>query len=476
MRLSKAPLKDIDKYPVAVLGFGRAGRAVTEHLIALGNPPTVYAQAPVPEEVQATYRPHGVIFAGDFPTVFPESFLVRSPGLRPDHPAIRAALARGSILTGEADLFLALTSATVIGVTGSDGKTTTANLIAALLRAAGKRVLLGGNNGVPLLPQLSSLGPADYAVVELSSFQLMTAPAPDVAVLTNLSPNHLDWHADMQEYAAAKCHILHGARALVTNADCKQTREIGERAPLPVRFFSVEDAPSPKGAALFATVHGDMLRVQEGNDTRELAVFRDFPLPGRHNRANLAAAVLACAELVSDAQILRTAREFRGVKHRLQKIATVRGVTYINSSIDTSPTRTVAALSALDAPLVVIAGGRGKGVPFTPMTDALSTRARAVFLYGEAAGEIGALLEGRVPVFYHDRFSAAFDAAARFARAGECVLLSPGCTAFGEFRDFEERGECFCRLVEALAKERIEHIGTSRTDPCNGRANERYGL
>jgi UDP-N-acetylmuramoylalanine--D-glutamate ligase len=179
-----------------------------------------------------------------------------------------------------------------------------------------------------------------------------------------------------------------------------------------------------------------------------------FSLPGAHNRENLAAAIGAVCDLASAGEIRAAAGNFRGVPHRLQTVATVGGVRYINSSIDTSPIRTAAALSALSGKPLVIAGGRTKGLSLAPLADALAARAAAVLAYGEAAREIAALLGDRVPCTVCEKFDGAFFAAARAARAGDTVLLSPGCTAYGEFRDFEERGERFCRLVEALAKER----------------------
>lgn len=438
---------------IAVLGFGRSGRSVTDWLLANGIRPTVYSDHPVDGEVARSYADHGVCFAAPWPDVLGEDILIRSPGIRPDLPAIRRACARGATLTGEVDLFLAHCPATVIGVTGSDGKTTTANMIAALLRAAGHHVLLGGNNGGALLPHLHTLGEADFAVVELSSFQLMTAPAPDIAVLTNLTPNHLNWHTDYEEYASAKCRIYRGARRLVTNAACAATAEIGHRAAVPVSWFcNAREMPfTPKTGQDFLLSEGDIIK--ESRTGRELPAFADFPLHGAHNRENFMAAVAAVSSYVDDEAILATARDFRGVAHRLQTVATVGGVTFINSSIDTSPTRTAAALSALAAPPIVIAGGRGKGISLAPLADTLATRAKAVFLYGETAGEIKEFLKNRIPFGHFSAFRDAFFAAARAARAGDTVLLSPGCTAFDQFRDFEERGEAFCRLVEVLPKE-----------------------
>lgn len=454
MRAPVLSEKMLCSYPVAVLGFGRAGRAACDYLLSLGCRPTVYESGRIDEGVKQNYLANGVSFVGDFPEEFPESILFRSPGIRPDHPAVLRALARGAYLTGEADWFLSHTEATVIGVTGSDGKTTTTHMIEALLRAAGKRVCCGGNNGAPLLPHLSELGKEDFAVVELSSFQLMTAPAPDVAVITNLTPNHLNWHRDYEEYLAAKCRILHGAKRAVLCADCAESALLGKRAPVPVTWHTqAENLPfTPHTGEVFCTVSGDSVQVCDGKEAHTLPVFRDFSLPGAHNRQNLMAAYAAVYPYVTGATLLSVARKLQGVPHRLQHIADVDGVCYINSSIDTSPTRTAAALCAMEKPPIVIAGGRTKGIPLAALGDTLAARAKAVFLYGEAAGEIEKALAGRIPYQIFVNFADAFAAASRYARAGDTVLLSPGCTAYDQFENFEKRGECFCRLVQALAE------------------------
>ncbi len=435
---------------VAVLGFGRAGRYTVDFLLSHGCTPTVYTETALANEVRTTYEARGVRFCTPFPDCFCEDVLVRSPGIRPDLAPIRRALSKGAVLTGECDLFLANTTATVIGVTGSDGKTTTANMIAALLRAVGKNVLLGGNNGEPLLPMLDTLGAHDFAVVELSSFQLMTAPAPDVAVLTNLVPNHLNWHVDFEEYAAAKCRIAQGAARFVTNADYAATREIGAHATIPVTWFATGE--TPHGDRVL--VKGDDLVLETVKRHETVSVFRDFRLLGAHNKANFAAAVAATYPFVDTDAIRRVAQSFQGVAHRMQHVATVDGVEFINSSIDTSPSRTVAALLALGAGLHVIVGGRGKGVSVKPLCDALVAHARGVYAYGELAKEIIEGLDARVACARYERFEDAFLAAANNAAAGERVLLSPGGTAFDQFRDFEERGEVFCRLVKQWERER----------------------
>ena len=441
-------------YPVAVLGFGRAGRAVCDYLLSMNCRPTVYENGAIDEDVKRRYVANGVSFAGDFPEEFPESVLFRSPGIRPDHPSILRALARGAYLTGEADWFLSHTVATVIGVTGSDGKTTTTHLIEAILRAQGVHVCCGGNNGAPLLSHLHTLGATDFAVVELSSFQLMTAPAPDVAVITNLTPNHLNWHASYEEYLAAKCRILRGAKRAVLCADCPESALIGERVPVPVTWHTQRgDLPfTPKTDGVFLAAAGECAVVHDENGSHSLPIFREFQLPGAHNRQNLMAALAATHPFVTQEACCAAARDFRGVAHRLQHVGTVRGVRYINSSIDTSPTRTAAALGAVEPAPIVIAGGRTKGIPLDTLADTLALRAKAVFLYGEAAAQIAAHLGDRVYFQQFVSFADAFAAASRYARAGDTVLLSPGCTAYDQFANFEERGKCFARLVQALAE------------------------
>ena len=445
-------------FSVALLGFGRANRAVLAWLRERGATATVYTEAPLPSDVEASCAGLGIAFhVGAFPTVFGEQVLIRSPGIRPDISAILHSVAAGALLLSEVELLMAQLPCRCIGITGSDGKTTTANLTAALLGAAGHRVWLGGNNGKPLLPAVSQMHASDLAVLELSSFQLMTARrAPEVAVITNITPNHLNWHTDMAEYRAAKCRIFAADTRLVLNAENALTREIGQSRAENAIFFSslakgaefANDIVAGSGAVY--TSEDDII-VAERGARRAFSCLSSFRLPGVHNLENLLAAIGATAPFLDDAAPQAALRDFRGVAHRLQYVDTVRGVTYYNSSIDTSPTRTAAALAALDAHPLVIVGGRGKGISFAPLATALAAHAKAVYLYGEAAAQIAAVLDPKLPHQVFSRFADAFFAAADAADEGDTVLLSPACTAFGEFRDFEERGEVFCRLVEGLA-------------------------
>ena len=447
---------------IAVLGFGRSGRSVLRYLLSRGCVPTVYDTRGVPEHQKDIYRPNGVSFCDNFPDEFPESVLFRSPGVRQDLPCIRRAMAKGAILMGEVDLFLASTRACVIGVTGSDGKTTTSTLIAALLRAQGKRAVLVGNGGISPLPYLGTLTAADFAVVELSSFQLMTAPAPDVAVLTNLTPNHLNWHTDFEEYAMAKCRILRGCERFVTDIDCAHARTIAMRACVPVTCCTAQEVKgfTPKTGDVLARIEGDDLFFE---DTRRRydGVLRELRVLGAHNRKNLLLAYAAVRPWVGEEALLRVVREFEGVPHRIQRVGVVDGITFINSSIDTSPTRVRATLDALPASPIMLVGGRAKGIPLDPLCETIVARALRVHLFGETAEEIEKGINGRIPTSRHATLAQAFADALAQAGEGDTILLSPGCTAFDQFENFEKRGESFCRMVKELAEERRKNIGTS---------------
>ena len=435
---------------IALLGFGRSCRAVADFLASEGENANVYVNGALPRELKAHYAALGFcFFEGDFPAVFAEEVIVRSPGIRPDIAPILRAVEKGALLTDEIALFMDRTPATVVGVTGSDGKTTTANLVARLLEAAGYRVFLGGNNGTPLLPCAREMRAGDFAVLELSSFQLMTQQkTPTVAIITNITPNHLNWHVDMAEYAAAKGRICGRDTRLVVNAQNELTRQMGISHDNTV-FFARDRALLPACRAC-AYPDGDAIVLAGEGSAYRYPCLDVFSLKGAHNLENLLAALAATAPFIDATAPRRALAGFSGVAHRLQLVDTVLGVAYYNSSIDTSPSRTAAALSVFDKPPVVIVGGRGKGVSLLPLAEALIARAKAVALYGEIAGELAPLLAGKLRFVLHDRFEAAFYAAGAMAVAGDAVLLSPGATAFDQFRDFEARGEAFCRLVAGL--------------------------
>ncbi len=442
----------------AVFGFGRAGQAAAGFLLDAGAGVTVYDERGPDLAAAASCRKRGARFVtGPFPMNVGADLLVRSPGLRPDCPALLSAVAAGGRLTSETELFLANTKAPTVGVTGSDGKTTTACLTAALLRAAGRRVFLGGNNGTPLLPQAMEMRENDVAVLELSSFQLATVRrSPHTAILTNLTPNHLDWHRDMAEYVAAKQNLfLHGAGRLILPADDAAVSDMageytGERV-----WFSADPAAFSPSHRTRVFIRGGAIVAHTPAGETVFPGLAAFPLSGAHNRRDLLAALGAALPYITPDAFEKTVPTLSPVPHRMTVVGQAGGVTFIDSSIDTTPSRTAATLSALDGRRAhVLLGGRGKNVSFAPLANALAPH--AAYLFGEAAGEIEGALSGRVFSTRYAAFDAAFAAAASAAAPGEVVLLSPACTSFDTFKDYQERGAHFSALVRAFCAERNE--------------------
>ena len=451
----------------AVLGFGISNRPLVGFLLDCGATVTVCdaKEAMELEGADAFIARGASFFCGknylSVLTLERFDFVFRSPGIRPDTAEILSATEKGAVLTSEMELFLDFTPATVIGVTGSDGKTTTTTLVSLFLSEAekrtGRRVFLGGNIGTPLLPRLFEMRDGDYAVLELSSFQLMTMKrSPARAVITNLSPNHLNWHVDMDEYVAAKCNIFRNPQCerVVLNRGNETAWSLSATANTEVVPFS-SDTLSLLDCGVCRR-SGEIGFIRGGEFTPVL-LESEIRLPGVHNIENYEAAIAVTEGLVTRDEILTVARSFTGVKHRLEPVREKDGVIYYNSSIDSSPSRTIAALSALDRPPVVICGGRDKHVPFSPMADALCKTAVGIVLTGEAAGQIyDAILASpfyapeTVPILQVPDFDEAVRTASRMARSGEAVLLSPGCTSFDAFRNFEERGERFRAVVEGL--------------------------
>ncbi|CAG7652515.1 UDP-N-acetylmuramoyl-L-alanine--D-glutamate ligase [Paenibacillus allorhizosphaerae] len=361
----------------------------------------------------------------------------RTPGMRPDHPALDSARAGGSRVTSEMEEFFALCPCPIFGVTGSDGKTTTTSLIADMLANGGCTVHLGGNIGTPLLTRAGEMSPRDACAVELSSFQLMDMTrSPHVAVITNLSPNHLDWHRDMDEYIAAKRRLLDfqwAGELAVLNGDNPATAAMCGRGR--TKYFSRH------------MVRYDMI---DG-----LVPIRDIRLPGWYNVENVMAAMTAVRGIVPDEAILETVRTFVGVEHRNQWVTTVGGVHYYNNSIGSSPARTIATLHAHVGRVLLIAGGRDKKVPFDEMARLLPNHVKVLLLIGEAASQIEAAAR-RVPscppIVRCEGLAEAVVQAHKLAVQGDTVLLSPACTAYDQYSNFEERGRHFVELVGALQR------------------------
>lgn len=465
-----------------VLGYGVSNRPLVDCLMSHGAASVTVCDKRTEADMEASGDAAMLAAKGvslrcgeDYLKGIQGDVIFRSPGIRPDLPEIRAAVDAGAILSSEMELFIALTDAIVIGVTGSDGKTTTTTLISLMLKKQAEldgrgRVYLGGNIGTPLLAQVEEMTAADFAVVELSSFQLMTmTESPRVAVVTNITPNHLNWHVDMAEYIAAKANICTHApiERVVLNAGDDNTRALGADVKAGVTWFSAYDETwtrdLPRLDARDACVSEKDGVILVG-DTPALDVSR-IRLPGRHNVENYMTAIAAVSGLVTPEAIAAVADEFTGVEHRLELVREKDGVRYYNGSIDSSPTRTCAALRAmremnerLGRPdPIVICGGQDKHVPFDPLAEGLCQMAKTVVLTGEARDQImDALVRcplydpEKLPVHVIPDYRTAMRAACEMAESGDTVLLSPACTSFDAFKNFAERGKVFKSIVNAL--------------------------
>ena len=382
-----------------------------------------------------------------------QDIIFRTPGLRPDVPQLAKAVAGGSELTSEMEVFFRVCPCPMIAVTGSDGKTTTTTIIAELLKAAGRTVHVGGNIGQPLLCQADDMEPEDWAVLELSSFQLMTMDrSPHIAVVTNLAPNHLDVHKDMAEYVAAKENIFRYQRPgdiAVFNQDNDITRQQAGRAVGTVRLFSRRSEPE-EGVFL----RGEDILCRHNGQEHRIMTTADIRLPGVHNVENYMAAIAAVEGLVPDGIIRDFARTFNGVEHRIELVRTYHGVRYYNDSIASSPSRTIAGLRSFPEQVILIAGGYDKHIPFDVLGPEIVEYVKLLVLCGATAGKIRAAVE-QAPGYRPDHpeilevtpFQRAVEAARDRAQPGDVVTLSPACAAFDQFKNFMERGKTFKAIV-----------------------------
>ncbi|BAS27154.1 UDP-N-acetylmuramoyl-L-alanine--D-glutamate ligase [Limnochorda pilosa] len=457
--------RDLKQARVAVVGLGTSNRAVLRWLVAKGVRVIACDRKP-PQELEGygelARLPLELWLGPDYLVPLDRAdMLVLTPGMRKDLPEIEAARARGAVVTCEIDLFFRTCRGPVVGVTGTSGKTTTTTLIGEMLRAAGVPVVVGGNIGQPLIEVAETIPPGTWAVLELSSFQLeLQRRSPQVAVVTTLTPNHLDVHPSMEAYAAAKRRIVRFQNAsdrAVLNLDQAAVREFASATPGEVLWFSREQEVDRGG---FEAEGALWLRLSPGSRPLRLVGVDEIRLPGGHNRANLLAAATAAALCGATPEAVReVARTFTGVRHRLERVGEVHGVEYVNDSIATTPERAVAGIQAMAGrPLHLIAGGYDKHLPFEPLAGEAVRAVRHLYLLGATAGRIEEAVRREArerqtpgPVLHRvGDLDEAVDLASRLALPGDRVLLSPGCASFDQFANFEQRGDRFRALVAAL--------------------------
>ncbi|MEW6355885.1 MAG: UDP-N-acetylmuramoyl-L-alanine--D-glutamate ligase [Planctomycetota bacterium] len=455
------------KVTVMGLGLFEGGVGVTRFLVDQGAEVIVTdlkASADLKESIEKLKGlPVSLHLGGhreqDFTKV---DLVVVNPAVPKTSPYLRLAREHGVPLFAEMNIFFQLCPAPIVGITGSNGKSTTTALVHAMLSKGKRTVWLGGNIGQALLPEAHKIAEEDMVVLELSSFQLedlqQIGRSPHVAVVTNIAPNHLDRHGTMDEYIAAKKGIVVNQKNgdfAILNWDDPELRAWADKGlksrPL---FFSVEEEVEEG-----AFVRGDELILRAGK-REEVVSLRGVQIPGKHNRQNIAAAAIAArAAGAKREQIEAAAGEFKGLEHRLEFFEEINDVRFYNDSIATTPESAIAALDAIDRPIVLIAGGYDKGSPFGAFAKKIAERVKCVILIGKTAEKIGALVEEHrhsteTPSMYHETtFPEAVWCAFEEAKSGDAVLLSTGCASYDMFRNFVDRGRQFKQLVREIKRQ-----------------------
>lgn len=441
---------------ITVIGIGISNLPLIKYLVSLGANVTACDRRSA-EDLGENYtelEKLGVKFnLGDgYLNNLSGDMIFKTPGMRYDVPELLKAKENGSIVTSEMEVFFEVCPSHIIAVTGSDGKTTTTTLIHKMMTDAGYKTWLGGNIGNPLLTDTEKMKENDWVILELSSFQLHTMrKSPEIAVITNISPNHLDMHKDYKEYIDAKKNIMlyqNEGDTLIVSADNQVTADIGKSANGAVKYFSRNG---------MADVYLDGNIIKRG--IVEILNIKDIKIPGMHNVENYMAAIAAVSGLVSKDVIVNVAKTFGGVEHRIELVRTLDGVKYYNSSIDSSPNRTINTLRVFPNKVIMIAGGKDKGIPYDEIGPALAEHVKVLILIGATSDKIQEALDAEInktgngkdiEVIRATSYEDAVNTARSKAHDGDVVLLSPASTSFDMFRNFEERGNLFKKIVNEL--------------------------
>ena len=446
---------------VGMVGLGVTNNGIAKMLAAKGIHVTIHDRQERAElgDICREMEEAGVslVLGHDYLRRLEEDIIFRAPGVPFDLPELVAARKEGRVITSDLEMFFDLCPCPIIGVTGSDGKTTTTTLIAEMLRAEGKTVHLGGNIGKALFPEIETVSPEDYAVVELSSFQLISLRrSPDIAVVTNVSPNHLDIHGTMKAYVAAKRNILLHQNAFgkaVLNADNDLARKYAPDVRGSVCTFS-RQVNVYRGA--WEDQYGTLWYSENGSQTRLMRA-EEIRIPGAHNVQNYLAAITAVWGLVSLDTIRKVAHEFAGVEHRIEFVRELDGVRWYNDSIATSPSRTIAGLLSFDQRIIVIAGGYDKKIPYAPLAPVLLDKVKILILTGATGPKIEAAVteipgweKSGLRILHAADLEEAVRMAREEAQEGDIVSLSPASASFDRSKNFEVRGHHYKELVMAL--------------------------
>ena len=447
---------------VAIIGLGVSNIPLLDYMHNVGAKVTVFDNRiieDIPKDTMKKITDYAMEFSlgpNNLSKLEGFDIIFRSPSCLPTVPELQKEVERGAILTSEIEMLMKLCPGKVIGVTGSDGKTTTTTLIYEILKANGYNCYLGGNIGTPLFTKLSKMTPDDIIVLELSSFQLMGMEiSPSISVITNISPNHLNVHSSYEEYIDAKKNIFKYQDKdgiVVLNYDNAITKAAAKEANGKVVFFSsktkLEDG---------IILDGDIIKECKDKLRRHILSTNTVALRGTHNYENICAAIAATSSLVEVEDAVKAVQEFKGVQHRLEFIREIDGVKWYNDSIGTSPTRTIAGLHSFDERIVLIAGGYDKHLDYTPIAKPILEKVDSLILIGDTAPKIfdavknEAEKQGKdIKIYMCDEFKNTVLVAKKVAKPGQIVLFSPASASFDLFRNFEERGNKFKELVNNI--------------------------
>lgn len=464
MKFVNDNLEKFDDYikdkKVAIIGLGVSNIPLIDYLHNLGSEITIFDKKVASEldkeildkiyeyKLKFSFGENSLLKLHGFDVIF------RSPSCRPDLPEIEEEVKNGAILTSEIELVLELCPGVTIGVTGSDGKTTTTSLIYEILKKQELNCYLGGNIGIPLFTKLHEMTPEDYIVLELSSFQLMTMQkSPNIAVITNISPNHLDIHKSYEEYINAKRNIFKYQSEndlLVLNYDNDITKEFAKKANSKVIFFSRKEKLD-NGIILDKNI----VKSCDNGLRRHILNIKDIKLKGIHNAENICAAVAATSN-IADIQNQEIAiKNFNGVEHRLEFVKEINHVKWFNDSIASSPTRTIAGLNSFNENIVLIAGGYDKHLDYEPLAKPIIKKVSNLILLGETSNKIYEAVNrekgnSKINIYKAKTLQEAINEAKNVSNSGDVVLFSPASASFDMFKNFEERGNKFKNLVNKL--------------------------
>lgn len=450
--------KNIKGKKAAVIGVGVSNTAVVKFLISNGADVTAFDK----KEKDQLGESYVVLNQAGCNFILGENYLenlvtgfdyiFRTPGMRFDIPELALAKKNGAQITSEMELFFELCPSKVFGVTGSDGKTTTTTLISLMLKEAGYKTWLGGNIGTPLLDKVEEMAENDMVVLELSSFQLHTfKQSPAVSVITNLAPNHLDYHKDMEEYIDAKKNIFKFQgkdERLILNFDNEITKGLALEAGSDVIFFS---RLNQLDSGVY--VKGDSILAKIGASVTEIMKTSDIRIPGAHNIENYLAAIAATLGFVDAEKIKHIANTFAGVEHRIEFVRELEGVKFYNDSIASSPSRTKAGLNSFSQKVILIAGGYDKKIPFDEFGNDVVERVKHLYLVGATSDKIEDAVKAvdkNFPITKCSSLDEAVKLAYDNAFQGDVVIMSPACASFDLYKNFEERGNVFKRIVNEL--------------------------